>query len=382
MTTQFSFRRTRHSRFFQLVLITLLPLGALRAEEAIKGAFGQVLAATFDPATATRTINSDRYLEFQVPSPSGLPVLTEFSVSVTPLTYRVYAIRASGKAGSLKECVEKSAKPFFAVIAEKYDGTEHHAKMYELKNGQGFSLSQSDPDRRIDIGCDPDLGLLVNYEDAATREAADPEQHDLDRLQSAYNAAKYSQILPRVRELADHENLWALTMLGLMYRKGQGLDRDDEKGEEYYALAAKKGWPSAQYNLGTYYSHEFRYREAETLLLKAAGQSIDEADLNLGQLYLAKSPLYSEAKSFTWFLRGAEHGDKEAQYNTCYDYADGIGVTRDMVQAYRWCYIAAQNGQAAAARNRDHLAGQMLPADVAKGRAEAERWLAQKAGRK
>ena len=100
-----------------------------------------------------------------------------------------------------------------------------------------------------------------------------------------------------------------------------------------------------------------------------------QAENNLGQLYLAKGLLYSEEKSFTWFLRAAEHGDIEAQYNTCYDYADGLGVTRDMVEAYRWCYIAGQNGQAAAARNRDHLAQQMPPADVARARAAAERWL-------
>jgi hypothetical protein len=51
-----------------------------------------------------------------------------------------------------------------------------------------------------------------------------------------------------------------------------------------------------------------------------------------------------------------------------------------MVEAYRWCYIAAQNGQAAAARNRDDFGQQMQPAEVAQARAAAQQWLAQYAG--
>jgi hypothetical protein len=53
---------------------------------------------------------------------------------------------------------------------------------------------------------------------------------------------------------------------------------------------------------------------------------------------------------------------------------------RDMVEAYKWCYIAARHGQVLANRNKDHLAGQMQPQDVARAREAAERWLAQHGG--
>jgi TPR repeat protein len=217
----------------------------------------------------------------------------------------------------------------------------------------------------------------LRYQDIALRQAALDDRREFNQLNSDYAGARYDKILPRVQELAEHGNLWAQTLLGLMYRKGQGVVHDDDKAEQYYGQAARQGWPNAQFDLGTYYKTQFRFREAETWLLKADKQGMFQADLNLGQLYLAKGPLYSEEKSFTWFLRGAERGDKEAQYQTCFDYADGIGVTRDMVEAYRWCYIAAQNGHAVAARNRDHLGEQMQPAEIVRARAAAERWLAE-----
>jgi len=339
----------------------------------IKGAFGQLLGGAFDPSTATRTISDSRFLAFRFPPPQpGIPGLSEFTAWVSPLTYRIYAISATGTTSSLKACLD-TARPLYLVIAEKYGKSSLHAH----SDGLGWLLTQSNPDRRIDLRCDPEGKLVLNYIDTASHQTADDEQRELNQLQSDYAASKYDAILPRLRELAEHGNLWSQTLLGLMYRKGQGVAKDDQKAEDYYKGAAQQGWSNAQYNLGTYYLSQSRLREAETWLLKAAEQGEFRAELNLGQLYLKKGALQSEEKSFTWFLRGAEHGDAEAQYNTCYDYADGLGVTRDMVEAYRWCYIAAQNGQAAAGRNRDHLGQQMQPADVARARAAAERWLAQ-----
>jgi hypothetical protein len=135
----------------------------------------------------------------------------------------------------------------------------------------------------------------------------------------------------------------------------------------------------AEYNLGTFYRTQFRYKQAEVWLSKAANQGYPEAEENLAQLYLDKTPLHSEDKAFIWLLRAAEHGRPESQYNTCFDYADGLGVSRDMVEAYKWCYIAARNGQRQAGPNRDHLAKQMQPEEVARGREAAERWLAEHA---
>ena len=380
MITDWSFRRTWNLLHFQFLFAFLLSVNAARADEPIKGAFGQVLGGTFDPGTAMRTLSDSGFLAFWFPSPGELPILSQFSVIVSPLTYRIHSIVALGKTGSVEACLD-TAKPLFLVISEKYAGEKYRARKHEAADGHAWSLTQPKPERWIEVKCDGTGELVVRYEDSAFRQAANEEQREFNQLSSDYAASRYDQILPRVRDLAEHGNLWSQTLLGLMYRKGQGVEHDDDKAEEYYKRAALQGWPNAQFNLGTYYKNQFRFNEAETWLLKAEAQDWFQAELNLGQLYLAKGLLHSEEKSFAWFLRAAQHGDKEAQYNTCYDNADGLGVTRDMVEAYRWCYIAAQNGQAAAARNRDHLAEQMQPSEVAQARAKAEQWLAH-AGKK
>ncbi len=369
-------RRNWNIRLLQSLVIMLVSVCAVRAEEPIKGAFGQTLGATFDPGNATRTLSDSRFLSFWYAQLSGLPVLSEFSVLVSPMTYRIYMIVAEGKAGSLNACLE-SSNSLFALIAGKYYGKTYDATMSEYTDHRGWFLDQPKTSRRIRVTCDANGELLARYEDTALKTTADGEQREFNQLNADYTAGNYSGILPRVRALAEQGHLWAETLLGLMYRKGQGVVHDDDKAEDFYGRAAKKGWPGAEYNLGTYYKTEFRFREAEFWLLKAAEQGQYEADLNLAQIYHAPGTLHDEEKSFLWLLRGAEHGDATAQYNTCWDYADGVGVTRNMEEAYRWCYIAAQQGQPQAIRNRDHLASQMQPMEVARARAAAEKWLGQ-----
>ncbi len=370
-------RRSRNIRLLQLLAIMLVSVRAVQADEPVKGAFGQTLGATFDPGTATRTLSDSRFLTFWFAHPP-LTVLgiSEYSVAVSPMTYRIYMILGVGQAGSLNAC-PNSAKSFFALIADKYYGKTYDATMSEYTDHSGWSLTQPKTGRGIRVTCDANGELLARYEDTALSNAAREEQNEFNRLNAGYSAGNYAAILPRVQALAEQGNLWAQTLLGLMYRKGQGVIHDDDKAEEYYGRAAKKGWPGAEYNLGTYYKTQFRFREAEFWLLKAAEQGQYEAELNLAQIYHAPGTLHNEEKSFTWLLRGAEHGDATAQYNTCWDYADGVGVTRNMMEAYRWCYIAAQQGQPQAIRNRDHLAAQMQPVEVARARAAAEKWLGQ-----
>lgn len=368
-------RRGRNIRLLQIPIAILVSVLAARAEEPIKGAFGQTLGATFDPSNATRSLSDSRFLTFWFAHPP-LPALgvSEYSVAVSPLTYRIYMILGAGQGGSLNACLD-SSKSLFALIADKYYGKTYDATMSEYTDHRGWFLTQPKTGRGIRVTCSPNGELVARYEDTALKTTADGEQREFNQLRADYSAGNYTGILPRVQALAEQGNLWAQTQLGLMYRKGQGVLHDDDKAEEYYGRAAKKGWAAAQFNLGTYYKTQFRFREAEFWLLKAEEQGDYQAELNLAQLYHAPGALHNEEKSFVWLLRGAEHGDATAQYNTCWDYADGVGVAKNMVEAYRWCYIAAQQGQPQAIRNRDHLALQMQPMEVARARAAAEKWL-------
>jgi TPR repeat protein len=361
-------------------LFQLVPSQSAVAEEPIQRAFGQTLGAVFDPATSTQSSGYTDDAVFWYPDPAKIPELTEFSVSVTPITYRVYGIYATGKASDKSACID-SVHGLFAIVAKKYNGEQYGGDMRQVKGEEAYFLTQSKTHRMIHVGCedvDGKVKLEMGYVDETIRDEAKSEGQDIAHLQADFQAQNYARILPRVQELAGKGNLWAETLLGLMYGHGYGVTRDEDAAQDYYLRAAQRGWLNAEFNLGTFYQHRFLYKQAEMWLQKAAERGLPEAEENLAQLYIAKGPLNSEEHAFHWFLRAAEDGQRESQYNTCYGYADGLGVKRDMVEAYKWCYIAARNGQKQADANKDHLAAQMRPEEVARGREAAELWLAQK----
>lgn len=374
--------RTNTGKFVLMLVGLLLSahLQSARAEEPIQKGLGQTLGAMFDPAAATHSSGGFDAVDFWYSPPMSFPHLTEFHVEVTPVTYRIFAIIATGEQAGPLQC-EALELEIMESVAKKYEGDQYGGEMRELKDGGGYFLVQSKLHRRIHVACSEDNGktkLELAYLDETVHDMAKQEEQEIVQLSDAFQAKNYARILPRVQELARQGNLWAETMLGLMYGQGLGVTHDDDAAEDHYLRAAQRGWLGAEYNLGTFYYKRFRYKPAETWLLKAAEKEYPEAEENLAQLYLANGPLQSEEKAFTWFLRAAEHGRPESQYNTCYDYADGLGVKRDMTEAYKWCYIAARNGQRQADANKDHLAAQMRPDEVARGREAAERWLAQK----
>lgn len=375
---QNGFPQTRLARLRVPVLMLTMTVQIAQAEQPIQKALGQTLGAVFDPKAATRSEGGADAVTFWYPAPGEARDVTEFYVLVSPLSYRIFAIVASGEQSEKISC-QHLATVTFGKVADKYYGKQYDGDLRELPNGEGYLLIQRKTDRRVHVGCEEKgskTNFMVVYLDDKGNELAKSEARELSRLNEAFEAKNYSAVTPRVQELAKQGNLWAETMLGLMYGHGYGVPRDEDVAEDYYLRAAQRSWLGAEYNLGTFYYERFRYKQAELWLTKAAEREYPQAEENLAQVYLAKGPLQSEDKAFIWFLRAAEHGQPESQYNTCYAYADGLGVKRDLVEAYKWCYIAAHNGQKQAGRNKDHLAAQMQPGEVVRGREAAELWLA------
>ena len=75
------------------------------------------------------------------------------------------------------------------------------------------------------------------------------------------------------------------------------------------------------------------------------------------------APNYPEAAK--WFRRAAELGVRDSQYNLAILYARGLGVEKDLGQSWLWFSLAAQQGDADAAKKRDEIAGEMDPASLA-----------------
>ena len=128
---------------------------------------------------------------------------------------------------------------------------------------------------------------------------------------AAYERGDYATALRLWRPLAEEGDALAQYNLGLMYGKGEGVPQDDAEAVKWYRLAAEQGLANAQNSLGVMYTN-------------------------------------------------------------------GEGVPQDYVQAYLWFDLAASQSSAPGAekavKNRDIIASQMTPAQIAKAQRLAREW--------
>jgi TPR repeat protein len=61
--------------------------------------------------------------------------------------------------------------------------------------------------------------------------------------------------------------------------------------------------------------------------------------------------------------KAAEQGFTQARHNLGVLYANGRGVKREEIQAYKWFAIAAANGHKKAVRSRDLVGARLTPDD-------------------
>jgi TPR repeat protein len=86
---------------------------------------------------------------------------------------------------------------------------------------------------------------------------------------------------------------------------------------------------------------------------------------------------YSAALS--WYRKAAEQGNAAAENNLGPLYAYGRGVPQDYVQAYMWFQLAASHfpekeNRERAIKNRDIIAAEMTPAQIADAQKLAREW--------
>jgi hypothetical protein len=103
--------------------------------------------------------------------------------------------------------------------------------------------------------------------------------------------------------------------------------------------------------------------------LKARAATGDaEAQYELG---LAYSQIWKNEEADGWFRKAAEQNVADAQYHLGDSYANGLGVSRDDVEAYAWFSVATLQGHVAAINARQSLASRLHRSEVeeAEGRA-------------
>jgi TPR repeat protein len=127
-----------------------------------------------------------------------------------------------------------------------------------------------------------------------------------------------------------------------MYVKGLGVPQDDAMAMRWLRLAAEKGLPDAQNEIG---------------VLLRQGHGIER----------------NEAEAVKWFRVAADRGGLVAAQNNLADsYVLGLGVTQDFAEAFKWYRIAADQSSAYA----ENVLGVAYEHgfQVAQDEAEAFRW--------
>jgi hypothetical protein len=81
-----------------------------------------------------------------------------------------------------------------------------------------------------------------------------------------------------------------------------------------------------------------------------------------------------DAEAVRWYRQYADEGDVNAQFLVGTMYADGRGVPQDYIQAHMWWSLAAAEGDEDAVTNRDTVAAQMTPAQIAEAQRLATAW--------
>jgi uncharacterized protein len=128
-----------------------------------------------------------------------------------------------------------------------------------------------------------------------------PARADCKAGFEALENAKYERAFRYFLLCAEDGDPIAQFNVGLMYRSGEGVPRDDAEAARWYRRAARQGHVTAQYNLGVMY---------------AQGEGVPQDD----------------SEAMRWFQMAADHGDAQAQHNLGFMYENGRGVVQDDVE--------------------------------------------------
>ena len=172
--------------------------------------------------------------------------------------------------------------------------------------------------------------------------AAEPTP-DFDTGKQAFQRGDYAAALKQWRPLAEHGHATAQFGLGMMYANGHGVAKDSGEAVRWSLKAAEQGDLSAQYNLGN---------------MCRRGQGV----------------LQDHAEAVRWYRTAAVRGQALSQAILGVMYANGLGGPGDVVQSYRWLILAARQGNKAAAKNREIMAGRMAAEQIREAENLAQDW--------
>lgn len=178
-----------------------------------------------------------------------------------------------------------------------------------------------------------------------------PARADFDSAVLAFDARDYATAFRELRPIAEQGDYRAQTLLGVMYRTGLLGFPDYELGARWFRAASDRGDPEADYNLGMMYFQ---------------GETIPPGADSSRQTLLDAAVVH--------FSRSAAQGHSGSQLYMGHLTAEGIGVERDLLEAYKWYQLAAWQRNSLAVAAREQLASRMTPAEIADAKLMARDW--------
>ena len=163
------------------------------------------------------------------------------------------------------------------------------------------------------------------------------------------------------------------------FAAGQGVERDLLQAFHWFGRAAARGSAVAQYRFGALYERGLGTdrdpERARAWYSRAAGQGNVKAMHNLAVLSVSggRSDYPAAAK---WFAQAADFGLTDSQVNLAILYQSGLGVSKDLIQAYKWLTLAARGGDGEAAGRAAQVRTRLSPSDVQAADADVAAWRA------
>lgn len=138
---------------------------------------------------------------------------------------------------------------------------------------------------------------------------AETDAEKFNRGVQYYKQGNYVKAFPLFKELANAGTLEAQVFIGMLYRNGQGVEKDAKQAAYWFQKSAEQGDQYAQFYMGVMYDK---------------GEGVEKD---------VKQAIY-------WYQKAARQGNSNSLYNLGLIYGKGLVVEKDLNKATKYMKFA------------------------------------------